>query len=295
MTRFQWEDLPQAVRDAIQDHAGPVVKAETAATGLMPGVAARLYLGNGGSVFLKACPADHPAATLYERELWAGHVLPAAVPTPRLRWSSTEHGWIAMLHTFIDGRAVDLSPGSPDVPAMLGLVAELGSYLTPYPGDDAPPVSGNASALLAKGRHLLDRGTLPDQARYVAALDKWDVASLEGTTLLHYDLHTGNLKVVGDQVFVLDWGFACQGAAWGEPAMLAPRLIEAGHTPERVEELLMNLLPAWRSAPSDGVTGLVALWTLFRVYKAMHGPAEMREFRGRAAAAGHAWLRYRLG
>ncbi|WP_146607559.1 hypothetical protein [Spongiactinospora gelatinilytica] len=187
MTRFQWEDLPQAVRDAIQDHAGPVVKAETAAAGLMPGVAARLYLGDGGSVFLKACPADHPAATLYERELWAGRVLPAAVPTPRLRWSSTEHGWVAMLHTFIDGRAVDLSPGSPDVPAVLWLVAELGSC----PGDDAPPVSGNVSALPAKGRRLLDRGTLPDQARYVAALDRWDVAGLEGTTLLHYDLHAG--------------------------------------------------------------------------------------------------------
>lgn len=129
---------------------------------------------------------------------------------------------------------------------------------------------------------------------YAAVLDLFELDSLAGDTLLHYDLHPGNLRKSGDAIHVIDWSFAAAGAAWIDAAMLTPRFIEAGHTPQQAEALVSGL-PAWDTAPSASVTGLAALWTLFRAYKARFGPERVRADRTRAAAAGSAWVRYRIG
>jgi Ser/Thr protein kinase RdoA (MazF antagonist) len=110
---------------------------------------------------------------------------------------------------------------------------------------------------------------------------------------LHYDLHAGNLLATGSRIYLIDWSFACRGAAWIDAAMLVPRLIEVGHTPAQAEALLAGL-PAWRAAPPDGITGLAALWTMFREYKALYGPEESRGFRAQAARAGRAWVSHRI-
>ncbi|GAA1018939.1 hypothetical protein Aple_025240 [Acrocarpospora pleiomorpha] len=68
---------------------------------------------------------------------------------------------------------------------------------------------------------------VPDRAMYERALDGFDVEDLAGETLLHYDLHPGNLRMTGHDVHVIDWSFASRGAAWVDGVMLAPRLIEA--------------------------------------------------------------------
>ncbi|MFI6595016.1 phosphotransferase family protein [Nonomuraea sp. NPDC050536] len=292
MDRPQWEQLPAAVRNEVQDAVGLVLKAEAAHQGLMPGIAATLHTESGGRAFLKAISVDSPAARLYERERWAGTILPADAPTPRMTWSSDAHGWIVMLFEHIDGCRVDLSPGSSDVPEVLNTVRELGALAAP--GNGSPLVADNVEFLLAKGRHLMAKpaSEVPSQALYAAAIDGFDIDELAGDTLLHYDLHAGNLMVTGQGVRVIDWGFAADGAPWVDAAMLAPRLIEAGHTPGQAEELLSEV-PAWASAPERAATGLAALWTLFRLYKAMYGPEDGREFRTRAAEAGRAWVEYR--
>ncbi|WP_433367897.1 hypothetical protein [Streptosporangium sp. CA-115845] len=50
-----------------------------------------------------------------------------------------------------------------------------------------------------------------------------------------------------------------------------------------LNEALLARVPAWWSAPADAVTGLAALWTLFRLCKARFGPVEGRDFRARHA------------
>jgi hypothetical protein len=75
--------------------------------------------------------------------------------------------------------------------------------------------------------------------------------------------------------------------------MLAPRLVEAGHKPVEADRLLSSL-PSWTAAPRRSLACLASLWTLFRLYKALYGPEEVREGRARAAEAGKAWLRYQL-
>ncbi|MEU8250174.1 hypothetical protein [Nonomuraea sp. NPDC048916] len=291
MTRPHWEDLPETVRDTVQQQCGPVLKAETATSGIMPGLAARLHTETG-SVFLKAVQMGSSAAALHLREEWANRALPEEVPAPRMLWRGTVDGWHVMVFEFVNdnSRHADLLPGSPDLPAVLDTLALLGRLLTPGP-NGAMPVSHNVASLQAKARHLLEGGALDDRELYAAALEQFSVEQLRGDTLLHYDLSAGNLLVARGRVHVLDWSFAVRGAAWIDCALFAPRLIQAGHSPAQVDELL-STVPAWRTAPREAVAGLAALWTLFRVYKAMHGPEETREVRARAAEAGRCWLVY---
>ncbi|WP_440068793.1 phosphotransferase family protein [Streptosporangium sp. OZ121] len=289
----QWDDLPDNVRRTVEQRIGQVLKAEPVTKGLMPGLAARLHTEDGGTVFLKAVSTASPAASLYERERRAGTVLPPGLPTPRLRWSGEVEGWIVLLHEYVDGRDADLSPGSPDVPLVLDTLAVLNEALTPCPGD-VPDVAANIAMLQAKAARLLalPPEELPHRAMYETALDKLKPDALDGDTLLHYDLHSGNFRIDDGQPYVIDWAFAARGAAWIDAVMLAPRFIEAGHTPEQTEALFAQV-PAWRSAPADAVTALAALWTLFRLYKGRFGPVEGRDFRARAAEAGRAWVRHR--
>jgi len=286
----QWDDLPGNVRATVEEQVGQVLKAEPVTKGLMPGLATRLHTENNETVFLKAVSTAGPAATLYERERQAGAVLPPGLPAPRLRWSGEVDGWIVLLHEYVDGRDADLSPGSPDVPLVLDTLVVLNETLTPCPGG-VPEIAVNIAGLQAKAASLL-AGELPDRSMYETALATFSLDVLEGDTFLHYDLHSGNFRIDDGRAYVIDWAFAARGAAWVDAVMLAPRLIEAGHTPERTEALLARV-PAWRSAPADAVTGLAALCTLFRRYKARFGPAEGRDFRARAAEAGRAWVRYR--
>lgn len=55
--------LPPGQVSAIEEHAGPVIKAESATGGLMPGLAAVLHARHG-RYFLKAIPDDSPAIGL---------------------------------------------------------------------------------------------------------------------------------------------------------------------------------------------------------------------------------------
>ncbi|WP_433367886.1 phosphotransferase family protein [Streptosporangium sp. CA-115845] len=286
----QWDDLPSNVRATVEEQVGQVLKVEPVTKGLMPGLAARLHTENGGTVFLKAVSTVSPAASLYERERRVGAVLPPGLPAPRLRWSGEVEGWIVLLHEYVDGRDADLSPGSPDVPLVLDTLVVLNEALTPCPGE-VPEVAVNLAGLQAKAASLL-AGDLPDRSMYETALAKFSLDVLDGDTLLHYDLHPGNFRIDDGKTYVIDWAFAVRGAAWVDAVMLAPRFIEAGHTPEQTEALLARV-PAWRSAPADAVTAVAALWTLFRLYKARFGPVEGRDFRARAAEAGRVWVRHR--
>ncbi|GLZ04319.1 hypothetical protein Acsp03_17850 [Actinomadura sp. NBRC 104412] len=293
MPALAWEDLHADIQHGIQEHAGQVVKAEPLTQGLMPGIAARLHTTNGDA-FVKAVPVGSPAAGLYRRELEANGALPADAPAPRLRWGAETAGWVVMLFDYLPGRDADLSPGSPNLPAVLTTLGRLGDTLTPSPWPDAPTVADNVAALQEKAHRLLSHpsATVPARERYARALESFDLALLAGNAMLHYDLHPGNLRMSGRCVHVLDWSFACQGAAWVDAAMLAPRLIEAGHTPQQAEDLISQL-PAWEHAPEAAVTGLAALWTMFREYKSLYGPENVRDHRAQAANAGRAWMDHR--
>lgn len=262
----------------------------------MPGAAARLHLDGRPSVFLKAVQADSSAAELHGREQQGDKVLPPLIPAPEMLWDGTVDGWLVTVFDYINdnSRHVDLTPGSPDLPAVVETVNVLGRLLTPCP-PALPSMIENISPLMSKAQHMPDKpaGMLPDKEMFEAALDGFDAGMLRGHTMVHYDLSPSTMLAAHGAIYVLDWSFAARGAAWADAAMLAPRLIEAGHTPKEAEDLL-RAVAVWRSARPKAVTGLAAPWTLFRIYKATYGPQEQRESRARAAEAGRARVAHRL-
>jgi Ser/Thr protein kinase RdoA (MazF antagonist) len=291
MARLSWEALPVSRVAAIESRVGAILKAEPVMGGLMPGLAAVLHT-EGSRYFLKAVPKDSPAAGLHAREMVASSALPLVAPAPRMLLASDADEWLVMIFTCLDGRDADLSPGSPELSGVLAALATIGSL--PAWGT-APPVTENVAALQDKAAALLSRplGQGP-WGMYATAISGFDAACLAGGHLVHYDLHPGNLKVASDrQVLATDWAFACGGAPWTDAALLVPRLIEAGHSPAGAERL-MSRLPAWQAAPPETVTAIGALWTMFREYKALHGPQGTRRFRAQAAQAGRSWITYRM-
>ena len=293
MATIAWESLPAAHVAAIEDRTGPVVKAEPVTGGLMPGLAVIIHAGDGQRYFVKAAPEGNPAHHLYARELAANAAMPDSTPAPRMRWASVDGGWAVMLFDYLDARTADLSPGSDDVPRVLSMLRAVG-FAPAW--DGTPPVAVHVAGLQVKAAKMLGRlpaGELRDL--YAAAVDGFDIGALEGGRLVHYDLHPGNLKITrGGEAVAVDWPFAGAGAPWVDAALLVPRLVTAGHTPGGAERLV-SALPAWQAGyDARAVTGLAALWTLFREYKALYGPPDARKARTLAVQAGQAWIRYRM-
>ncbi|MEV7011601.1 phosphotransferase [Streptosporangium sp. NPDC051022] len=294
MTEHRWDTLPTEVRDTVTAVCGPIQQAMSLPGGLTAGLAARLDT-TAGPVFLKALPDDAPSAPLYQRERLVGAAIPSGVPSPRMLWSGHTAGWIVLLLEYIETAGeVDLSPASPYLPDVIDLIRVLGEILTPNPGADVPPVSDNVEFLCKRADALLAAppSDLESLAAYQHARAGLNLDALAGATLLHADLHEGNLLAVPGGVRVIDWGLACQGATWVETALFVPRLILAGHTPEQAEQLATQV-PAWKAAPESAVTGLAAVWSLFREFVSRNGPAGIQASRAAAAAAGRAWVEYR--
>jgi hypothetical protein len=290
-----WDDLPATVRGDIEAACGTIRHVTPIPPGLTAGTAARLDTVTG-PVFVKALPDDSPSAPLYQRELHVNATLPDALPAPALRWGGHRAGWVTLAFDHVTAHHdVDLAPGSRDLDDLVDLVAALGDALTPNPADEVPPVTGNVAFLLRRADAVLaappaDLESLPCYQRACAG---FDLDALAGDMLLHADLHEGNL-IAAERLHLIDWGLACHGAAWVETALLIPRLIAGGHTPEQAEALAAGV-PEWKSAPEAAVTGLAAVWSLFREFVARNGPQQIRESRARAAAAGRAWVEYRQG
>ncbi|WP_436761136.1 phosphotransferase [Streptosporangium sp. V21-05] len=285
--RRQWADLPEPARAAVEEQTGPVVDTWSAEVGLTSGLAAHITT-EGAAFFVKAAPAAAPVAGHLLRERTANQMLPAGIPAPRLLWTDDVAGWHLLVFKHAPGRGADLTSGSPHISAVVNAVAAV-SVPCPWPG--APSITGKITSLLRQAEALL-ADSPAEYARYGPLVKALDMDQFDGATLLHADLHAGNLLVDGDRCQVVDWSMACRGAPWSDTALLVPRLIDAGHTPAEAEDVAARV-PAWSSAPVDTVTALAATRTLFAARMAETGPQHLRAKRLRTAAACQAWVEYR--
>lgn len=53
------------------------------------------------------------------------------------------------------------------------------------------------------------------------------------------------MLIAGERAYIVDWAWACKGAAWAELAMLAFRLMAAGHTIQSAEAW-GRAFPSWQ-------------------------------------------------
>jgi hypothetical protein len=280
-----------------------VVEAVTQPQGFSPGVAARLRLGDGRRVFVKAVSeaANPDTPGIHRREGRILAALPAVAPAPRLLWSYDQRGWVALALQDIEGR----HPFEPWTDADLALVVKtytkMAADLTPS------PVAVDRTA--AQGFEQDINGWQVALLRSETRLDPWCLTHLQrladlegraphaaaGETLLHFDARADNLLIAEDRLYVLDWPWARTGAWWVDLVGMAPSVaMQGGPDPE---SFLSRL--DLRGVPNDAVDAVVCSIAGYFVVRALEPPPPgiptVRAFQAAQGRVAVEWLRKRMG
>jgi hypothetical protein len=301
--RLGWDQVPAHVRHGIEEivGGGPVLLASSQAGGFSPGTADRLVTAEGRRAFVKAVsPAQNPETPgihLTEARV-VGH-LPPSPHLPTLLGLYDDGEWVAAIYADIDGRM----PAVPWLPADLAATATalgtIAATCTPNPVPDLAPLT-TAFAPEYGGWDRI-RHSPPD------VLDPWagahldllcdlaerGLAALAGDSLVHGDTRADNLIVRADgTVVVIDWPWACEGAAWFDLLCLAINVDLHGGDPESLVARYLG------DVERDDLTGALAGLSGYFVDAARNPPPPglptVREFQAVQGRSTLHWLRRRL-
>jgi hypothetical protein len=300
--RVHWDQLPAAVKTAIEDRiGGHVVEAVTQPGGFSPGLAARVRTGDGRRCFVKAVSAlaNPDTPNLHRREAEVVAALPPEAAVPRLLWSYDEGGWVALGLEDIDGHM----PAQPWREDELRLVVDglqvLHDVLTPSP--IAGSTAADAFASHIKGwnelKELQAEGLDPWSKRNLDRLVELEAKAplvVAGRTLLNFDVRADNILLAGDRVYFVDWPWARVGAPFVDWLAFAPSVSMQGG-PRPSELLGAAHLGA---VPTGDINAVVASMTgYFLAYSRRPPPPGLPTVRAFQAAQGRValkWLRERV-
>jgi aminoglycoside phosphotransferase (APT) family kinase protein len=302
--RLPWEALPASVRETIERRLGsPVVSAVTRPGGFSPGVAARLDLGHGRSVFAKAIgPEPNPdSPEFHRREARVAAALPPETPAPQLLFADDEEGWVTLVFEHIEGREPELPWRDDELARVLDALTALAAALTPPPLE-APPVAEALDELFHGWRTLASgdaAGIHPwaaERLDELAALEEGWAEGAAGSTLLHCDVRADNILLTPDRVVFVDWPHACVGAAWFDLVAFLPSVaMQGGPPPWEVFEAH----PLGLDATPEHVLPVVAALAGYFVERSVQPPPPglptLREFQRAQGIETLAWLRRSLG
>jgi Ser/Thr protein kinase RdoA (MazF antagonist) len=296
-SRVPWQEVHPAARAAVEEFlGGRVVEAVTQVGGFSPAAAARLVAGNGRRAFVKAVGPEpnQDSVRIYRNEARIAAALPASVPAPALLTSFEVEGWVVLVFEDVDGRHPTLPWRRDELDRVLEAVRRMSVALTPAPIE--VPTIGEAFGGVFRGwRSLLGEdtdGLDPWALRHLDALAELESGWAEaaaGDTLLHADLRADNLLLSGERVYLVDWPWACTGAAWFDPlAMLPSVAMQGGPLPQ---ELF--------SAPDPAATSVIAAFTGFLVRQGRQPPPPglptVRAFQRAQGVVSLEWLKVRTG
>jgi hypothetical protein len=264
LPRLPWHDLPLGVRAAVESRTGPILGVKSVDTGVISDVAAVLET-RSGLVFCKGAAAGNPMGWMHRNEARINPHLPAQVP--RLQWQVENDGWLLLGFDYVDGRHPDLSPGSPDLPAMAAALSQMATTLTPCPA-----------------------------VKVQAATARWadwiPPEAVDGNTLVHTDVTPFNFLLHRNGVTVVDWSMPCRGASWIDTALMTIRLIRAGHRPEKAEAWA-DRIAAWSGAEPESVNVFAAGIAMLSRERQSQRPSASHL--GPLADAAECWARHRIG
>ncbi|MBO2452568.1 phosphotransferase [Actinomadura barringtoniae] len=210
--RSDWSELPDEVRDAVEDRTGPIDKVQPASAGIHADIASTVSSPQG-KTFVKAArklpDQDGPEVRSLRREATITPYMSELAP--RLLWKVEVGGWLALGFDHVNGRHADYAPGSPDLAVLAKMVNQLQNMACP------------------------DAVEMRVERRWKTLAD--DVTAIAGNALLHTDLNPANILLTPDgRTYVVDWGFTSRGAPWIEMGQIIPWLIRAGHSPAEAED-----------------------------------------------------------
>jgi aminoglycoside phosphotransferase (APT) family kinase protein len=230
--RPSWEELPDAVRAAIEAQIGQAVVAATSqGGGFTDGFASRLKLADGSGLFVKAISSLTNAQGLagYEQELRISQRLPDEVPAPALRWSCHIDDWVVLAFEDVEGHTPARPWRQAELDPVLQMVTVLAEALTPAPrGMPALETTRDIDEDFSFWRTLVQREgsvgsignvSLPPMSRDVRRLmaeleGEWADAAA-GESAVHFDLRDDNLILSTDgRVLACDWNWLTLAAPW---------------------------------------------------------------------------------
>lgn len=263
MDHTDWDELPAAVRDAIQDRTGLVRTARTATAGLNSQIALILHT-DSGPVFVKGLPAAHPGAVRQAREAMINPYVRTLAP--RLLWHTEQAGWNLLAFDYIPAaRHADYTPGSPD----LARVVTVMNQLRTIPCPDLPV------------KEAIER--------WAGYLDPADHHWLTGDTLLHTDFNPLNILLTPTTTWIIDWAWPTRGQAFIDPACFLLRLIANGHGPAEAEAWAQQCT-GWHQAPPPAISAFATASARLFAEIAGNDPQPWKQHLAHAAAQ---WLTYR--
>lgn len=295
--RVPWERVHPGVRAAVEEFlGGPVAEAVTQESGFSPAAAVRLRTAGGRRAFVKAVGPEPnaEAAEIYRAEGRVAAALPATVPAPRLLTAFELDGWVALVFEEVEGRHPAMPWRRDELDLVLGAVRRMGAALTPSP-IDVPTVGERHGDSFRGWRTLL--------AEDASGLDPWALRHLEalaglesgwaeaaaGDTLLHADLRADNVLLAGERVYLVDWPWACAGAAWFDLVVMLPSVAMQGGPPPQ------ELLPDPDPAITAGVAALAGYFVRQGRRPDPPGLPTLRAFQRAQGRVAVEWLRHRTG
>jgi len=301
--RLAWHDVDPAVRAAIEAALGSsVVEARNQAGGFSPGLAARCRLADGRRVFVKAVSPDQnpQACRIHRREVEVASQLPPSVPAPRLRHVHDDGRWVALIFDEVDGRQPEEPWRLDELDVVVPALQRFATSATPSPVAGLQPVADRYADAFDGWRRLAGGDgdpssygpTVVDHLDRLAALEAPWAEAAAGDALLHADLRADNLLLTADgQVVLVDWPWACIGAAWVDLVLFLPSVgLGGGPEPEAVVQrygLLTDVDP-------DALGSVVAALAGFFVRRSLDpdppGLPTLRAFQRAQADVALRWL-----
>jgi hypothetical protein len=316
--KVAWEDLPAAVRLAVEDACGAaVVRAQGQPGGFSPGVAARLRCADGSRAFVKAVSElanpDTPRMHRQEAGVLAALdplIASGAVPAPRLRGRVDLGGWTVLVLDDIEGVHPRL-PWRPDeLDRLLGALdrlaeVDLQGVVGGHRGGQLPTAAESLAAAFDGWRTLAGSGGSGPDGGPPADLDAWSVRNLDrlaeledgwadhvaGDALLHSDVRGDNVLLTAERVVLVDWPAACVGDPFVDPVLLAPSVaMQGGPAPGE----LLARSRSGRGADRDAVRAVVCAFAGYLTERALRpsppGLPTLRAFQAAQGAVARAWL-----
>lgn len=265
---MRWAEVPQAVRDAVSARLSPPIVVHDVAVGANCDLAA-VAGTRDGRVFVKAVRGVGRSMKWLRNEITgnaAAHGLAPAVVFHADIEAEDSQPWLIVGFEYVDGRPVNLSPGSPDLDVVGATLERIASC--PAPAEMWP---------LAQRWAPTDWWSRSAE-HSPAAVAGWDLDEMTqrgapvpqlvaGNMLVHTDLHAEQILLsLNGQAHVIDWGYPCAGAPWVDSALMVLRLILAGHDHADAEAWGRGLSPLGDVDPTtlDAFACYTAgLWSYF--------------------------------
>lgn len=308
-TRAAWADMPERVRDAIQNWIGsPVVRADSQAGGFSPSVAAVLHTADGRRFFAKAAAPELNPDTpgFHRREAIIAAALPEQAPVPRLLWTydEGEAGWIVLVYEAIAGKNPQTPWQAEELDRVVKALITLSEALTPSPIAEEIASRARDVSLFARPKWWLMQRYPPE------GIDDWSVRNfdrlveleerareaVDGESLIHIDMRADNMLVTDRGVVIVDWPHARIGAPWVDMLGMAPSVALQGGPPP--DEFLLRHPAARAAAPGDidaAVAALAAYFTYQSFQPPPPGLPTVRAFQRAQGEIARTWLAQRTG